>query len=576
MRRDPEQHQENFISFEAMKNILCDFTVEEFDHRETPLLVTPHMTTLFHKVEESVQRNRKYKSLLQGPSGVGKTTTLLYIGHMARAKGYVVFPIQARDFVNETQPLSGLISDFLLNWIDAEGETKLKEIKPRIYQQHETLWDLLNHNHQDEKVVMDTFYQLVRELKLCATKPVVFLVDQCNSFHTNPQSIKLYSDSEIKEVTPKENPVGAMFLNWNTFKVNLGGIFFGYSSAFQLMPTARDGNASLFSRIEPMNRGSFKVFVDFLVTQNLIPEECDCIDFFELCGGIPREAREFGSEKNRLFGDSQSNYQQWKNAYMNARIPFYKTRIQRLLDKKKLGPMLLKESVSFASSLFVSEKMTSALDVWIASGLIVTKDGFHKLFCPAAEKAILSVFDESMAMRQAIDIFRNDPQIKWRSLELAVVYLFRHLRGRPITFQYTDLCGTNKRSLMITAGLIEHGGNFAPMANSIPRNTLFVCTRNTPVVDFFIHDANGAQILIQCSESCYRDHKAKYDPDDHDVQVYVASTLNPIADAELKYIYLTPNTSLMAANQKRSKHYRKDVFLVAGDDMKRLFRDLFD
>jgi hypothetical protein len=328
--------------------------------------------------------------------------------------------------------------------------------------------------------------------------------------------------------------------------------------------------------MEPMNRASFKVFVDFLVTQNLIPEECDCHDFFELCGGIPREAREFGSEKKRLFGDSPSNYQQWKNAYMNARIPFFKTRIQRLLDKEKLGPKLLKESVSFASSLFVGEKMTSAPDVWIASGLLVSKDGFQRLSCPAAEKAILSLFGERKVICQAIDIFRNDPPIRWRSLELAVVHLFRRLQGRPITFQYTDLCGTNKRSLTITAGLIEHGGIFAPMANSIPRNTLFVCIRNTPVVDFFIHDANGAQILIQFSYSCYCNHRAKYDPENHDVGVYVASALNPIAEAKLKYIYLTPNTSLMAANQKNSKHYRKDVFLVAGDGIKQLFGDLFD
>ncbi len=146
---------------------------------------------------------------------------------------------------------------------------------------------------------------------------------------------------------------------------------------------------------------------------------------------------------------------------------------------------------------------------------------FKRFFCRAAEKAILSVFDESKAILQAIQIFRNDPPISWRSLELAVVYLFRRSHGRPIAFHYTDLCGTKKRSLMITAELIEHGGAVAPMPNSIPRNTLFVCTRNTPVVDFFIHDANGAQILIQVSESCYRDHKAKYDPEDEDIRVYL-------------------------------------------------------
>jgi hypothetical protein len=92
---------------------------------------------------------------------------------------------------------------------------------------------------------------------------------------------------------------------------------------------------------------------------------------------------------------------------------------------------------------------------------------------------------------------------------------------------------------MITAGLIEHGGTVAPLPNSIPRNTLFVCIRNTPAVVFFIHDANGAQILIQASKSCYRDHKAEYDPEVEDIRMYVASALNPSPEARLQYIYNT-------------------------------------
>jgi hypothetical protein len=119
----------------------------------------------------------------------------------------------------------------------------------------------------DEKVVK-VIAQLVQELIKCTTKPVIFLIDQCNAFHANPQTIKLYSDAQVMEIPPRKNPVGAMFLDWNTFNVIRGGIYVGFSSAFQLMPTGRDSNAALFSRMEPMNRESFKVFVDFLVEQN--------------------------------------------------------------------------------------------------------------------------------------------------------------------------------------------------------------------------------------------------------------------------------------------------------------------
>ena len=69
------------------------------------------------------------------------------------------------------------------------------------------------------------------------------------------------------------------------------------------MLTTGYGTVSLISRMEPMNRQEFKAFVEFLVE----PNQRDCDDFFELCGGIPREASKFGSEKKRLFGDSQSN-----------------------------------------------------------------------------------------------------------------------------------------------------------------------------------------------------------------------------------------------------------------------------
>jgi len=574
-RMNVEEYKEGAaIPHEMMKNILRDFKAWEFMRANTSLLVTQTMVTLYEELHAAIEHEGGLKCLLQGPSGVGKTTTLLYIGHLARSMGYLVFPVQALEFVNQVIPMSMLIKNFLSSWIDAVGKDNVKEFLG------ENDFGLINKmtrflKHDEEEQIIQI--SLVSDLQGYKTKPVVFLVDQCNAFHENPQKIVLYSDSKKTEISFDENPVGAMFLDWNTFKVQRGGIFYGFSSAFQLMPSARDGNASLFSRMEPMNRENFKVFVDFLVKQSRLPQECDCEDFYELCGGIPREAREFGSEKKRLFGNGESTYQQWKDAYMNARIPFYKTRIQRLLDKEKLGPELLKTSVPFASSLFVGAKMDSAPDVWIASGLVITKDGFQKLFCPAAEKAILSVFDDSAVIRQAIKIFRNDKQMSWRSFELAVVYIFRRARGMPIEFHYTDLCGINERTLPIAAVLIKHGDAIVPPANSIPRSTLYLCVRNTPVVDFFIHDANGIQLLIQVSESCYRDHKAKYDPDDQNIQVYAAAALDPDPNARLQYMYLTPSTSLMATNQNtRSTHYHEDVLLVAGEDTERLFGDLFD
>jgi len=72
---------------------------------------------------------------------------------------------------------------------------------------------------------------------------------------------------------------------------------------------------------------------------------------------------------------------------MTARISFYKTRIQRLLDKEKREG-LSKECRGFATSLQTGDVWALAPDVWIASGLLVIKDGFPELLCPAAQKAI--------------------------------------------------------------------------------------------------------------------------------------------------------------------------------------------
>ena len=69
--------------------------------------------------------------------------------------------------------------------------------------------------------------------------------------------------------------------------------FYGFSSALQLMPPARSGHAILFSTVESMDQQTFQLLFRLMVEQHQIPACCDCDELFQLCGGIPRELREF-------------------------------------------------------------------------------------------------------------------------------------------------------------------------------------------------------------------------------------------------------------------------------------------
>jgi hypothetical protein len=118
----------NAISYEQRKNILCDFSVKEFMRTKISLLITQKMITLYDELHDAIEHEVGPTSLLHGPCGIGKTTTLFFICHLARTKGYVVFQIQARDFVNQAQSMSSLLQEYLTSWIAVTGESIVKKL----------------------------------------------------------------------------------------------------------------------------------------------------------------------------------------------------------------------------------------------------------------------------------------------------------------------------------------------------------------------------------------------------------------------------------------------------------------
>ncbi len=109
-------------------------------------------------------------------------------------------------------------------------------------------------------------------------------------------------------------------------------------------------------------------------------------------------------------------------------------------------------------------------------------------FCVQLVRRQLSVFEEFKVTREAITVIRGD--------------MFSKARVLAIELPCTDLCGVDKGSLMLTAGITKYGMAL-PEARSIQRSTLFVCALGAPIVDFFIHDANGVQVLLQVAHIRY-------------------------------------------------------------------------
>ena len=139
--------------------------------------------------------------------------------------------------------------------------------------------------------------------------------------------------------------------------------------------------------------------------------------------------------------------------------------------------------------------------------------------------------------------------------------------GILINLYCTDVWRDNGRTLTIAASVIRNGSTMLPMKNSIPRDTLYVCLRNAPTVEFFIHDARGAQILMLVSESGYRNHE----PMLHSARRYEEAARDPIPGTRVQYVYMTRKPSHVAIN-----HQAMNALLVADDDRKRFLFGLLE
>jgi hypothetical protein len=522
------------------------------------VLITPTMKQIYQKLQRD---DSPFTVLLQGASGVGKTMTLLVVGHMARKSGCIVFPIQGKYFVNQERPLSEIVKKFLSKWISAVGEELLAKL-PCKFRNFSNLLEFVKKGlESDENDLIGCFEHLVQELTDVVDVPVVFLIDQCNAFCTT-HTVKILPKDERKIVVPGsgENPIASLFSQWNTFSMRRGCTLYAFSSSFNLLPSADDGNSNLFETLEPMDKSEFGKLVELAVNSMHLPPELlepePSQQLFDLCAGIPRELLAFSLVWKR---SQKSNFDNLKSSYLHNRRKFYQDRIKRLFNKEKMGDELVKASVSFAARVFVGRPMYNVPQIWEDAGLITFKNGRYQLLCPAAADALLSSIDQDV-MRDAVSIFTSDLNTRWRALELGVVYVFRQaiVSSDPVVLECTKLDGERSTKLYVKVKIIVHSENRPPVS-SLPPGTMFVCPIRTPVIDFFIHDIDGQKVALQVSESSYIDHKSKYPDFEKMKEDYEKAVINGNS-SEIQYVYLTTSSHKMS---KTGKHFTEQVLLIS-------------
>jgi putative ribosome biogenesis GTPase RsgA len=79
--------ENDILPFQQVKDICRDFNVDNF---KSDILVTGKMKEIYGEIQSDAL---PAIFVLRGASGVGKTTILLFVGHMARKSGCLVFPI---------------------------------------------------------------------------------------------------------------------------------------------------------------------------------------------------------------------------------------------------------------------------------------------------------------------------------------------------------------------------------------------------------------------------------------------------------------------------------------------------
>ena len=530
------------IQFENMGSILAYFPLNDLNiWQQRSLYITDSMRRLYAELK---QIEFGWTRVLTGVSGAGKSTSLLFIGHMAVSSGCIVFSLQGHEmWESKVHEWNQFI---LLRWMEAVGKGLLSEIKCPLNKSM-SLYDLVSIGAKDSRKSISTVRDLILNLSAITVVPVVILIDQFNVFHTCTAE----SDTEVASICK-------FISGLRQTSMRRGCILFAYSVSSSEMPIASGEYSLLNIQIYPMDFVSFELFVHTLTesfkTKLPVPIE----DLFSLCMGLPREAVSIFS---LIAHNREENFDVIRTKYFDSRALFYKHRIWKVTRHRTVSEAVRRKSVTFAVRLFIGERMTSAPSIWQESGLIVRKDMHVCVPCEAAERGLINSFCEDTT-REALQIFNSDINIRWRALELAFVFVVRQsiIAGNPVTFNCTDLKGESPKTIHSSLDRILHySSHLKP--SSVAKGTLVVCPRRDAVVCFLLFGRDGVKLYVEVSDSAFEDRSSHMKGIPKVDGIYQNALIQTTTEMQVGMLYLYISTS--RKQLECSSKFNPNVLLIS-------------
>eukprot|EP01080_Neovahlkampfia_damariscottae_P006776 gene6776-10940_t len=249
---------------------------------------------------------------------------------------------------------------------------------------------------------------------------------------------------------------------------------------------------------------------------------------------------------------------------------FFETRVNSVLKVGKDNEKTQREISQFATSIFLNRIEKNVPPLWENSGLLFEeRDDNWKISCPAAQKAVISALYKEKD--ECIKIMAQDDSTIGRDFELFISSFF--IGRKSIEVRNRNSRGEKrepKQLLLFSKEFIVQEKSKKYKISKFGKESMIICHKGHPAVDFVIHSTNGDIFFIQASLSTYANHDSKVNNlFDHQIQTdkgelsvlqyYISCARGDIPKIskykipeKCYYLYFTPREDLYKYSSKNS------------------------